>query len=218
MRLCWHSIASIEAPAIVAASGCAPPMPPRPAVSNPLVGEIAVAVLASCFRERLVRALDDSLRADVDPRARRHLAEHHQPLAVELVEVLPRRPFRHEVRVRDQHARRVHVRAEYAHRLARLDQQRLVVVQVAQRGDDRVEALPIACGAADAAVDDECLRILANFGIEIVHQHPQRRFGQPRLARALGPARRADRALGVARAGLRGPLLGIVAMHRLLLR
>ena len=32
MRLCWHSIASIDAPAIVAASGCAPPMPPRPAV------------------------------------------------------------------------------------------------------------------------------------------------------------------------------------------
>ncbi len=32
MRDGWHSIASIDAPAIVAASGCAPPMPPRPAV------------------------------------------------------------------------------------------------------------------------------------------------------------------------------------------
>ena len=32
-RLCWHSTASIDAPAIVAASGCAPPMPPSPAVS-----------------------------------------------------------------------------------------------------------------------------------------------------------------------------------------
>ena len=32
MRLGWHSTASMEAPAIVAASGCAPPMPPRPAV------------------------------------------------------------------------------------------------------------------------------------------------------------------------------------------
>ena len=32
MRLGWHSTASMEAPAITAASGCAPPMPPRPAV------------------------------------------------------------------------------------------------------------------------------------------------------------------------------------------
>ncbi len=32
MRVGSHSIASIEAPAMVAASGCAPPMPPRPAV------------------------------------------------------------------------------------------------------------------------------------------------------------------------------------------
>jgi hypothetical protein len=31
MRDGWHSIASIDAPAIVAASGCAPPMPPSPA-------------------------------------------------------------------------------------------------------------------------------------------------------------------------------------------
>ena len=33
MRVESHSIAIIEAPAIVAASGCAPPMPPSPAVT-----------------------------------------------------------------------------------------------------------------------------------------------------------------------------------------
>ena len=32
MREGWHSMASSDAPAIVAASGCAPPMPPSPAV------------------------------------------------------------------------------------------------------------------------------------------------------------------------------------------
>ena len=38
MRSAWHSIASMESPAIVAASGCAPPMPPRPAVRIHLPG------------------------------------------------------------------------------------------------------------------------------------------------------------------------------------
>jgi hypothetical protein len=32
MRDWRHSIASIDMPAMVAASGCAPPMPPKPAV------------------------------------------------------------------------------------------------------------------------------------------------------------------------------------------
>src|SRR5262249_12502004 len=36
-------------------------------------------------------------------------------------------------------------------------------------------------------------RILGHFGIEVVHQHAQRRFGRPRLARALAAARRALR-------------------------
>ena len=59
---------------------------------DPLVGEHAAVVLAPRFGERLVRPLHDSLTADVDPRAGRHLAEHHQALAVELVEVLPASP------------------------------------------------------------------------------------------------------------------------------
>ena len=32
MLLCWHSMFKDTAPAKVAASGCAPPMPPKPAV------------------------------------------------------------------------------------------------------------------------------------------------------------------------------------------
>ncbi len=101
----------------------------EPRGQDPLVGELAAAMLAPGLGERLVGALHDALAADVDPRAGGHLAEHHEALAVELVEVLPRRPFRHEVGVRDQHARRVGVRLEHADRLARLDQQRLVVAR-----------------------------------------------------------------------------------------
>ena len=45
--------------------------------------------------------------------------------------MLPGRPVRHEVGVGDQHARRVGMGAEHADRLARLDQQRLVVLELA---------------------------------------------------------------------------------------
>ena len=42
-------------------------------------GERAAEVRARHGAERLVRALQDALRADVDPRAGRHLAVHDQP-------------------------------------------------------------------------------------------------------------------------------------------
>ena len=66
-------------------------------------------MLASDFDEGLVGALNDALRADIDPRSRRHLAVHHQALAVEFVEMFPCRPMRNEIGVRHQHARRVGV-------------------------------------------------------------------------------------------------------------
>ena len=187
-----HSTARHEAPAIVAASGCAPPMPPRPAVRIHRPAKIAAVVLAAHLDERLVGALHDALRADIDPGAGGHLAVHHEPLAIELVEVLPGRPVRHEVGVGDQHARRVGVGAEHADRLAGLDQQRLVVLEPAQRRDDSVERLPVARRAADAAVDDELARALRDVGIEIVHQHAQRRLGEPALGAELRSARGAD--------------------------
>ena len=154
-------------------------------------------MLAAHLDERLVRALHDALRADVDPAARGHLAVHHQALAIELVEVLPRRPVRHQVGVREQHARRVGVRAEDADRLAGLHQQRLVVVEVAQRLEDGVVAFPVARGAADAAVHDQLGRVLGDFGIEVVLDHPVGGFGQPRLAAERGATRRADDAGGI---------------------
>ena len=46
------------------------------------------------------------------------------------------------------------------------------------------------------AVDDEVLRALGDFGIEIVHQHPHRGLDGPRGARKFRAARGADRAGG----------------------
>ena len=140
---------------IVTASGCAPPMPPQPAVSTTRPRRRAVEALARDGRERLERPLQDALRADVDPRAGRHLAVHRQALGLEPPERLPVGPVRHEQAVGDQHARRHLVRAEHADRLAALHEQRLVVLEPAQRGDDGVEGLPRARRAPGAAVDDE---------------------------------------------------------------
>ena len=129
---------------------------------DPAALEVAAIMLAAHLGEGLVGALDDALGADVDPRAGRHLAVHHQPLAIELVEMLPGRPFRHQVGIGDQHPRRVRMGAEDPDRLARLDEQGLVVLEPLQSLDDPVEARPVPRRPADAAVDDQLLRRLGD--------------------------------------------------------
>ena len=79
---------------IVTARGCAPPIPPRPAVSVTVPRERAAEVLPRRLGERLVRALQDPLGPDVDPGAGGHLAVHHQTRPLELAEVVPGRPAR----------------------------------------------------------------------------------------------------------------------------
>ena len=83
---------------------------------------------------------------------------------------------------------------------------RLVALEPLQRRDDPVEALPIARGAADAAIDHELARPLGDLGVEIVHEHAQRGFGEPALGGERRAARRAD-AAGVVDAGHGVPFL-----------
>ncbi len=154
--------------------------------------ERASEVLASALGEGLVGPLQDALRADVDPAARGHLSEHHEAARREIVEVLLRRPVRHEVRVGDHHARRVGVGADHPDRLARLDEQRLVGAEFAKALDDRIEGLPRACGLAAAAVDDEVLRPLRDLGVEVVHEHPHRGLGGPGAAGLLRSSGRSN--------------------------
>ena len=150
-------------------------------------------VLAGQLGERLVGALQDPLGPDVDPGARRHLPVHHQAGPLELAEVLPGRPLPHQVRVGDQDARRPWVRPEDADRLARLDQERLVVGEGAELAHDRVEGVPAAGGAAGPAVDHERVGILGDLRIQVVHEHPQDRLLLPAAA---GDLRAAGRAHG----------------------
>ena len=143
---------------MVAASGCAPPMPPKPGGQDPAPAQIAAEVLAAHLDEGLVGALHDALAADVDPRAGRHLAEHHQALAVELVEVLPVGPVRHQVGVGDA-APAAHPRACETPRPACPTGSAASRSASSARsaGNDRVVALPVARRLADAAVDHQVL-------------------------------------------------------------
>ncbi len=154
--------------------------------------EGAVEVLARGLGEGLVGALDDSLGRDVDPGTGRHLAVHRQAGALQLAELLPGRPVGDQVGVGDQDSRRILRGAEDADRLAALDQERLVVLQPLELGDDGVEGFPAARRATGAAIDDEVVRVLGHLRIEVVHEHPERGFLLPALAGDLHPARCAD--------------------------
>ena len=87
---------------------------------------------------------------------------------------------------------RVGMGAEDADGLAGLDQQRLVGFEAAEGGDDLVEGFPAARGLADAAVDDEVAGALGDVGVEVVHQHAERGFGEPALGGEFGAAGGAD--------------------------
>ncbi len=163
-----------------------------PAGHGQRAGQGAAEPLLRHRGERLVRALQDPLRADVDPRAGRHLAVHREAELLQPAELRPGRPVADEVGVRDQHPRRPLVRAHDADGLARLHQHRLVVAQRGERADHRVERAPVAGRAAGAAVDDEVVGAFRDLGIEVVLQHPQRGLGLPRTGGQGGAARCAD--------------------------
>ena len=166
---------------MVTASGCAPPIPPRPAVRVIVPAERPAEALVGHRGEGLERPLQDPLGADVDPRAGRHLAVHRQPEVLEAAELLPVGPVADQVGVGDQHPRRPRVGAHHADGLAGLHEHRLVVLEVAQGPHEGVVGLPVARGLAGAAVDDELRGVLRVGRVEVVHQHPQRGLGLPGL-------------------------------------
>ena len=149
-------------------------------------------MLAAHLNEGFVRPLHNSLATNIDPRSCRHLTKHHQAFPVELAKVFPGGPMRHKIRVGDQDAGRIGVRSKNANRLARLNQQRLIGLQYPQRSYDCIVGIPITRRLADATVNDEIFGPLGNLGIEIVHQHAQRSFGQPAFRLQFGSRWRFD--------------------------
>ena len=143
-------------------------------------------------RERLVRALEDPLGADVDPAPGGHLPVHRQAQGLEPPELVPRRPARHEQRVRDQHAWRSRMRPQHTDGLPALHEQRLVLSEREQRADDRAQCVVVARSLPRTAVDDQVLRPLGDLGVEVVQQHSQGGLRRPRSGVQLGAARRPD--------------------------
>ena len=164
----------------------------QPGRQRPLAAQRRPAGLSRRGSERLEGALQNALRADVDPAPGRHLAVHDQPFGLPAVEVLLGGPVGHDVGVGDEHARGVGVSAEDGHRLAALDKQRLVVFQLAQAAQDGVEGLPVAGRPAAAAVDDQVLRVVGHLGVEVVLDHAIGGLLQPAFTVELGAARGAN--------------------------
>lgn len=104
----------------------------------------------------------------------------------------PGRPMRHDVGIRDQDARRIGMGAHDGDRLARLDDQRLVRLEVPERRDDAVEILPCPRRTPDAAIDHKLVRVFGNVRMKVVHQHAQGRLGLPALRVELGAGGRID--------------------------
>ncbi|MNT42620.1 hypothetical protein D3C72_1790490 [compost metagenome] len=86
---------------------------------------------------------------------------------------------------------------EHADRLAGLHQQGFVFVQVFQRRQDLVVALPVARGTADATVHHQRLRVLGDVRVQVVLDHAVGRFGDPVLAVQFGAVRGTDYAASV---------------------
>jgi hypothetical protein len=138
--------------------------------------------------------------------------------SIQLTEVLPRRPAWHEIRVRDDYSRSVGMSRQDAHGLAALHQQCLFGSQCFQRIQDGIEALPISRRLAQAAIDNQVLRTLGDFGVEVVLNHAVSGFDLPIFARQLCATRSADDA-GCAgwsrnRCGHNGILSGIVRINK----
>jgi hypothetical protein len=168
-------------PFIVTASGCAPPMPPQPAVSVQRAGEASAEALGGHGGEGLVCALQDALGTNIDPRSRGHLPVHREPQVLQTPKLRPRRPVAYQVRVGQQHPWRPLVRAEDAHRPSTLDKHRLVALERGERAHERVEARPVASRLAGAAVHHEVVRAFGHIGVEVVAQHANRRLLRPAL-------------------------------------
>ena len=179
---------------MVAASGCGAAHAAEARRDDEPARETAAEVPPGTGGERLVGSLQDALRADVNPAAGRHLAEHRQAHRFEPAKLLPGRPLAapascwRSARAGPCSCVRTTPTGlpDWTSSVSSLSSLRSV-------GDDGVERLPGARRLAGAAVDDEVVGIFGDLGIEVVHQHAQGRFLDPALAGAFGAARGVER-------------------------
>ena len=127
----------------------------------------------------LISTLYDSLRTNINPTSGRHLTVHHQSLFFQFTEMIPVCPIGYQLRIADQHPRRVLVRRQNGNRFSALNHQRFIVVQVQQSPTDIVKRRPIARCLSQTAVYNQIFRTFSHFGIQVVVQHAICRFLNP---------------------------------------
>src|SRR5699024_2587288 len=140
-----------------------------------------VKLLAGTLGKSLIGSLQNTLCADVDPRAGGHLSVHGKSHLVEAAEFIPVRPFRHQVRVGNEHTRGFFMRLEHAHGLDALYQHGLIIFQAFERRHNLMVAFPVTRSLPAAAIDDQLIRLFGYLRIQIIHQHTQSRFLMPAL-------------------------------------
>ena len=160
-----------------------------------VAGEVGGApVLLGGGHKRLEGALKDALAADVNPRSGRHLPVHREALGLEQAKLVPGGKSGHQHRVGQQHPWGAGMGTEDSDRLAGLDEQRLVPLELDQGSHDRAQRLGVSGGAARTAVDDQPGGILGDLGVEVIQEHAQRRLLMPALTAKLRASRGANRA------------------------
>ena len=126
-----------------------------------------------------VGALEYSLRANVDPGSRGHLAVHCEPEPLEASKLVPVGPISHEVGVGEQYARRPLVGLHDSHRFPRLHEHSFVIFEGVECANQSVVAMPVARSFARSAVNHEVVGVLGNLGVKVVLKHAQHCFLLP---------------------------------------
>src|SRR6266496_343797 len=137
-----------------------------------------------------LQSLLDSRRVDFDSEKNR--AIHCEPHSLEPIELRVIIPLSHQIGVGDEDARCFVVCPKFADRFSRLYEKRLVIIELAQGPDDRIERLPASGCTSRPAINHKLIRIFGHLRIEIVHQHPHCGFLMPPFAAPLTAAWRVD--------------------------
>ena len=170
---------------------------PQSGSKNPFAAQGGPARLPRRGGKCFICALQNTLRANVNPASRRHLPIHDQPFSFPFIEIFLGSPVRHNVGVGNEDARGIGMGAENGNRLAALHEQRFIILKLAQRFKNGVKCIPIAGGAPPSAVDDEVFGVAGDFGVEVVLQHAVGGLLQPSFAVQFGANRSADNAFHV---------------------
>ena len=143
--------------------------PPETRRHHQLPLQRSAKMLPCALRKRLIRSLHNPLRANIDPRSGRHLPVHRKPHRIQPPKLIPRRPSRHQMRIRNQHPRRLLMRPKHSNRLPALHQQRFIILQPLQRTHNPMITLPIPRRLPPAAIHNQILRPFRHLRIQIIH-------------------------------------------------